>query len=128
MELNNTVTELETPSGETIRLTLNFFLLYNVKKNYPAEYKRYNEILMNGMTDIFDALDILYAAYLCALYEGTKPISYTDFIELFEDDIQLVMTEAGKLMGRKKKRVPRSVPEENEKAERQEDPSAEVQA
>lgn len=102
-QLNNTITEIVTPSGQVVNVTLNFFLLYGVKAKYPDVYKRYNHIMMENMTDIFDAVDILYIAYLCALPDGSEPMSYEDFMLLFEDDVQGLMQEAMKLLGRKKK-------------------------
>lgn len=102
-QLNNTVTEITTPSGKTIKVTLNFFLLYGVKNKYPEIYKRYNKVMMENMDDIFDAVDILYTAYLCALPDDQEPMKYEDFMLLFEDDVQGVMREAMKLLSRKKK-------------------------
>lgn len=101
--LNNTITEIKTASGTEIRCTLNFFLLYGVKTKYPETYKRYNKIMMEGMDDLFDAIDVLYTGYLCALPEGGQAMGYTEFMQLFEDDVSGVMIEAGRLMGRKKK-------------------------
>lgn len=102
-QLNNTISEITTPSGVVIKVTLNFFLLYGVKTRFPEVYKRYNKIMMESMDDIFDAVDILYTGYLCALPEGEQPMEYQDFMLLFEDDVQGVMKEAVKLLGRKKK-------------------------
>lgn len=102
-QLSNTITEIVTPSGQVINVTLNFFLLYGVKTKYPDVYKRYNQVMMESMSDIFDAVDILYTAYLCALPDGTEPMPYEDFMLLFEDDVQGLMKEAMKLLGRKKK-------------------------
>ena len=102
-QLNNTITEIVTPSGEAVKMTLNFFLLYGVKTKFPETYKQYNKIMMNNMEDVFDAMTILYTAYLCALPEGEEPKPYEDFMQLFEDDIMFVMSEAMKLIGRKKK-------------------------
>ena len=102
-QLNNTITEIVTPSGEVIRATLNFFLLYGVKTKYPEVYKRFNNVMMGNMEDVFDAVDILYTAYLCALDDDQAPMSYEDFMLLFEDDVQGLMREAMKLLSRKKK-------------------------
>lgn len=101
--LKNTITELTTPSGDIVKCTLNFFLLYGVKAKHPDVYSQYNKIIMDGMKDVFDALTILYVGYLCANPELDIPMAYEEFLKLFEDDWQFAMSEAGKLMGRKKK-------------------------
>ena len=102
-QLNNTIREITTPSGETIKVTLNFFLLYGVKSKYPDIYKRFNKVLTESMDDVFEAIDIIYTGYLCALPEGEKPMPYEGFMLLFEDDVQGTMGLAYQLLARKKK-------------------------
>lgn len=102
-KLSNTITEIVTASGEKLKGTLNFYLLYGVKKKWPEAYANYNRIMMNGMSDVFDAIDILYTAYLCALPEGDEPIKYEEFMLMFDDDVPGVMKQAGIFLGRKKK-------------------------
>ena len=101
--MENTIMHYETTTGEKIGLTITFALLYKVKGEYPEAYKRYNDVMMNGMKDIFDATAILYAAYLCANIENAERLPYTQFLEVLGDDMTGVMRTAAALMGRKKK-------------------------
>lgn len=101
--MENTIMYYETTAGEKIGLTITFALLYKVKGECPEAYKRYNDVMMNGMKDIFDATSILYAAYLCANIENAERLPYTQFLEVLGDDMTGVMRTAAALMGRKKK-------------------------
>ena len=104
--MENTIMHYETTTGEKIGLTITFALLYKVKGECPEAYKRYNDVMMNGMQDIFDATAILYAAYLCANIENTERLPYTQFLEVLGDDMTGVMRRSWAV---KKKRLPRPI-------------------
>ena len=102
---NNTITTYKTQDGQTLELTLCFANLYEVKTKYPEEYQRYNAIMMDGMSDVFDAVSIMYTAYLCVVCTkpAVVPHTYTEFMVLLGDDNTGVMATATRLLGRKKK-------------------------
>ena len=100
-QIKHTITTYETPSGETVNLTLNFFLLYKVKSKHPEIYERYNEIMLHGTKDFFDSIHVMYTAYLCA-NEDAK-YDFEEFLKLLGDDIPGVMKKAREIMGGKKK-------------------------
>ena len=65
----NTTVDFELCDGTTVKLTLAFYHLYQLKSKNPSLYKRYNAAMSNTAKDNYDELDmitILYAAYMCA--------------------------------------------------------------
>lgn len=62
----NTMLEYEFCDGTTANLTLAFYLLYQLKAKNRALYNKYNKIMTGDLTDEFDMITVLYAAYVCA--------------------------------------------------------------
>lgn len=89
MQLYSTKEQLELTDGTTIDLTLNFAKLYKLKSSNQVQYERYNKIMMSGAKDVFDQIDIVYTAYLCALEEGQKPITYMKLLEVIPGQEQI---------------------------------------
>lgn len=79
--ITSKMTEIELNDGEKINLTLNFSKLLEVRNKRKEVYKRYNEIVMDGVKDSFDSADVLYTAYLCALDNPEKGMSREAFLE-----------------------------------------------
>lgn len=52
--------------GQDVEMELTLESLYKLKQVREEEYLRINKILLEGITDIFEQITILYVAYLCA--------------------------------------------------------------
>lgn len=65
MEKLNTTYEMETANGGKLRLTLAYRYLYQLRAKHRDQYEGVNRVLSKGAKDIFDNLEVLYAAYLC---------------------------------------------------------------
>ena len=63
--------EFKLVDGSTVKMSLSFYSVYQLKKVNKELYKRYNKIFVeqnkkNYEYDELDNLSILYAAYVCA--------------------------------------------------------------
>ena len=102
--MRSTVQELELMDGTTIKMTLNFARLLNLKNNNAGLYDRFMKVLQNKNFDIvFDSLTVLYTGYLCANITEESVLSEEEFIELVPFDLELINVAAGKLIQSKKK-------------------------
>ena len=102
--MKNTYQELELMDGTTIKMTLNFARLLNLKNNNAGLYDRFMKVLQNKNFDIvFDSLTVLYTGYLCANITEESVLSEEEFIELVPFDLELINVAAGKLIQSKKK-------------------------
>ena len=82
----NTEIEYEFFDGTTARLTLAFYLLYQLKAKNRALYDKYNKIMTGGLKDEFDMITVLYTAYVCAnMFSDT---------ELLDEDVFMLMCGA----------------------------------
>lgn len=52
--------------GQEVDMELTLEGLYELKEVKKEEYEKINKILLNGVTDVFEQITILYTAYLCA--------------------------------------------------------------
>lgn len=66
-KFKNTYVNIELETGETVKATLAYIHLLNLKNNDKEAYDRYNKIMTKGPQDELDSVYILYVAYLCAL-------------------------------------------------------------
>lgn len=80
--LKSSTETLELINGKTVNLTLNFKKLLNVKNKKKDLYKRYNKAIIEGMTDTFDVITILYTAYLCCLDDIDTAMTEETFMEM----------------------------------------------
>lgn len=66
--------------GQEVELELTLDSLHQLKEKRNEDYLRINSILLNGVTDIFEQIIILYTAYLCANIENIDTcMSYEEF-------------------------------------------------
>ena len=66
--------------GQEIEMELTLEKLYKLKEKRNEDYLRINKILLNGVTDIFEQIVILYSAYLCANIENVDNcMKYEEF-------------------------------------------------
>ena len=70
--LKNTCIEFKFEDGDSVKMTLAFYALYQLKAKNKAIYDKYNEIMTKGAKEEFDMLHVLYAAYLCANIEAIE--------------------------------------------------------
>lgn len=102
----NTVYELEGIDGETIKLTLAYRHLYQLRAKHRDQYEEFNRIMMKGAKDYFDNLSLLYTAYLCEAIAETGDTSgcrsFDEFLDMLPIDNQEVMRAVGMLIAPKK--------------------------
>lgn len=101
----NTNYEYELADGSTVKMTLSFYALYQLRGKNKSVYDRYNKIMAAMAKDKMDELDnisLLYTAYLCANISETDVISEEDFIMLCGSDREAVGTALQHLTNPKK--------------------------
>ena len=99
----NTMREFRFADGTETKLTLNFYLVYQLKEKNKALYERYNKIVLGGIKDMMDCVTILYTAYCCAMIQNEEePISEEEFMMKCGADIENVMKTSGELIQPKK--------------------------
>lgn len=102
-KLKNTLYPFTLADGTEIKLTMNFARLLSLKSKNKPRYDRFNRIMMDGPKDLFDNVELLYTAYLCALEDGDTAMSYEAFLENIPDGINAVNTAVNELINPKKK-------------------------
>ena len=98
----NTYEKIILRDGKEIQLTLNFARLLKVKNDNKNIYEKYNNAILNGTKDVFDMVDIIYTAYLCANI-GEEVLEYNRFIELIPESTTLIARKVQALTSSKKK-------------------------
>lgn len=82
----NSTYEIEGLDGETIKLTLSYKYLYQLKAKHREQYNDFNRILSSGAKDLFDNLTVLYTAYLCQRIADTGDtegcMSFDEFMDV----------------------------------------------
>ena len=82
MEKNlNTTIDFEFYDGTSVKMTLFFYALHQLKSKNRALYDRYNKVMTNQAKGIYDELDmitLLYTAYMCTNPE--EPMNEEEFI------------------------------------------------
>lgn len=76
--LKNTYIDFKFDDGESVKMTLTFYAIYQLKNRNKKLYDEYNKVMTNGIKEELDMITILYTAYLCANTEET--MSFEDFI------------------------------------------------
>lgn len=104
-----TFQELELINGENIKLTLTFSRLLQVKNKRKKEYEEYNSVFSKkgNVDNTFDAITILYTAYLAANVEHLDDntlMSKTEFMDSIPQNMNLINIIAGKLTNPKLKK------------------------
>lgn len=81
----NTTYEIETLSGEKLKLTLSYRYLYQLRAKHREQYADFNRIMTTGAKDMFDNLTVLYTGYLCQRVAETGDtdgaMSFDDFMD-----------------------------------------------
>lgn len=89
----NTTIDFEFCDGTTTKLTLTYYMLYQLKNKNKSLYTRYNEA-MNRLSkqnmDELDTITILYTAYACANMENGELMSEIEFMQLCGSDRKAV--------------------------------------
>lgn len=104
--------EITMQSGKSLPLSLNFGMLYKMRRDYPEKYKRYN-YAMKHLDDkeedsMFIIIDIIYTGYECAVLLDKKELtdenhkSYEEFLTELPDDMEYVADFGEKLIHSKK--------------------------
>lgn len=97
----NTYEALTLNDGTEVKLTLTFARLLRVKNENKNLYEKCNDVLMNGAKDIFQMIDFIYVAYMCANLDNF--IAYENFIDLVPFDLKKLAQVSDNLMTSKKK-------------------------
>lgn len=67
----NTCIEFKFEDGDSVKMTLAFYALYQLKAINKGVYERYNKIMTKGIGEELDMITVLYAAYMCANISDT---------------------------------------------------------
>lgn len=100
----NTVADFELADGTTVKLTLTFYSLYQLKAKAKGIYERYNKIMTKGPQEELENVTILYTAYLCANVKDIEScMSEIEFMQLMPVDREYVGNILSELIRPKKK-------------------------
>ena len=94
----NTTYDFPLIDGSTVKLTLAFYYLYQLRSNHRDLYERYNKIMQSTQKNEFDILDMVtvcYVGYMCANMNAENVLSEEEFYMMCGSD----MTEVSKAMG-----------------------------
>lgn len=94
--MKNTMIDFELLNGKKVQLTLNFKKMLFIRSKKEEEYKHFNKIMMDGMQDLFDHLDVMYMGYLCASDDIEKAMTKEEFYDLVPSnmmDISRISTQ-----------------------------------
>ena len=91
----NTTYDFPAADGTTVKLTLSFYRLYQLRSKNKPLYERYNRIITrqsekNYVYDEIDNIEILYTAYCCANLDEENLLSEEDFMMLCGSDRKAV--------------------------------------
>ena len=80
-EMKNTFYEFTFEDGESVKMTLAFYFLYQLKNINKGLYDRYNKIMTTGAKEEIEMITILYAAYICAnITDASNCMSEEEFM------------------------------------------------
>lgn len=87
----NTTYDFALADGTTVKMTLNFYYLYQLRSKNKPLYDRYNSILSNQakkeyIYDEIDNMEILYTAYCCANMDAENLLTEEEFLMLCGGD------------------------------------------
>lgn len=102
----NAVTELTMSDGTVIKLTLTWGLLVKLRAKDKSLYKRFSSVITKGFVeDIVQALDIVYAGYLCEYIDENDglddALTEAEFQAVAPNDIYEVIQAAQELIAPK---------------------------
>lgn len=107
MENKFTFKEYKFPNGETVKCTVCFAMLTQLRAADKKLYDVVNDGLLRGVDDLVLSAEILYGAYLCACYAGENggidsAMSKEDFVKKLDDDLVSVYAVCVSLIQKKK--------------------------
>ena len=76
----NTCIDFKFEDGDSVKMTLSFYAIYQLKGKNKALYDRYNKIMANGTKEELDMITILYTAYVCANMDAENLLSEEEFM------------------------------------------------
>ncbi len=83
----NTVVEFNLCDGSTVKMTLAFYKLYQLRAKNESQYKKYNAAMNKGKNiDDLDTITILYTAYVCANMEQPNLMTEEEFMIMCGSD------------------------------------------
>lgn len=93
----NTTYDFPLIDGSTVKLTLAFYYLYQLRSQHRELYERYNKIMQNtkGNFDILDMATVCYVGYMCANMNAENVMTEEEFYMACGSN----MTEVSKAMG-----------------------------
>ncbi len=104
----NTTYDFTLADGTVVKLTLNFWHLYQLRSNHAGLYKRYTAIMQNtnqNNIDIVDMATICYVAYVCANQNAETMLSEEEFYLLCGSDVESIGKAVNHLINPKKTKV-----------------------
>ena len=106
MEKNlNTTIDFEFYDGTTVKMTLFFYALYQLRSKNKTLYDRYNKIMTNqakGNYDELEMITLLYVAYVCANLDEENIMTEEEFMMKCGSDREAVGKAAKELTSPKK--------------------------
>jgi len=104
----NTTYDFPLEDGTTVKLTLNFYYLYQLRSKYGELYKRYNTIMQTtnkNDIDILDMVTICYVGYVCANQNEETILTEDEFYLLCGSDMNVIGKAVNHLINQKKTKV-----------------------
>lgn len=102
-EPKNTYYDYTFEDGDSVKMTLAFYALYQLKSINKGLYDKYNKVMTHGPADELEMLTVLYAAYICAnISNPANCMSEEDFIVKCGSDRMAVKKALEKLIKPKK--------------------------
>ena len=101
----NSTIDFTLYDGTTVKMTLFFYALYQLKSKNRALYNEYNEIMKKMSKDSAEELDtilLLYVAYVCANMDEENLMTKEEFIMQCGGDREAVGKAAKELTSPKK--------------------------
>lgn len=99
----NTCIDFVFEDGDSVKLTVAFYALYQLRPVNKGLYDRFNKIMTKGMNDVLDMITVLYTAYMCAnVADVSSCMSEEDFLIKCGSDVEGVKNAVQQLMSPKK--------------------------
>lgn len=104
----NTTYDFPLNDGSTVKLTLAFYNLYQLRSRHQELYDRYNKIMQSFNKDGFDILDMVtacYVGYMCANLNAENVLSEEEFYIGCGNDMTEVSKAVNHLINPKKQKA-----------------------
>lgn len=105
----NTTIDFPLNDGRTVKLTITWGLLIQLRSKSKHDYERYSKMVTGGVqNDVLGALTVVYIGYLCNYIDengsADGAMSESQFAELAPNDYALVLNTMNELLSPKSKR------------------------